>query len=181
MTVVAFAGRRVDATSAHTSRFPVTSIEMVASRIRDTLRTLDASVLVASAAAGADLLASREAGALGLRRRVVLPVTPAEFVADSVADRPGEWARLFETIVADAERAGDLVVLSAGNGYDGYAAVTDAIITETRAIADALKLQTAALVAWDGQSRGDGDLTDVFRQHATASGLVVHEIDTFRQ
>ena len=181
MTVVAFAGRRVDATSADTPRFPVTSIDMVAARIRDALRTLEASVLVASAAAGADLLAMREAGSLGLRRRVVLPVAPAEFVAGSVADRPGEWARLFETIVADAERAGDLVVLSAGNEYDGYSAVTDAIITETRAIADALKLQTAALVAWDGQSRGDGDLTDVFRQRATASGLVVHEIDTLRR
>lgn len=180
MTVVAFAGRRVDATSADTSRFPVTSIDIVAARIRDALRTLDASVLVASAAAGADLLAMREAGSLGLRRRVVLPVTPAEFVADSVADRPGEWKRLFETIVADAERAGDLVVLSAGNGYEGYTAVTDAIIAETRAIADVLKLQAAALVAWDGQSRGDGDLTDVFRQRATASGLVVHEIDTLR-
>jgi hypothetical protein len=123
----------------------------------------------------------REAGSLGLRRRVILPVTPAEFVADSVADRPGEWAQMFETIVAEAARVGDLVVLSAGNGYDGYAAVTDAIITETRAIADAQKLQTAALVAWDGRSRGDGDLTEVFRQHATASGLVVHEIDTLPQ
>lgn len=181
MTVVAFAGRRVDAASAQTPRFPVTSIDSVAARIRDALRTLNASVLVASAAAGADLLALREAGALGLRRRVVLPVAPDQFVADSVADRPGEWAPLFERIIADAERSGDLVVLSAGGGYVGYAAVTDAIITETRAIADAMTLDTAALVVWDGRSRGDDDLTDVFRHQATASGLVVHEIDTLRQ
>jgi hypothetical protein len=178
MTVVAFAGRRVDAAFAQTPRFPVTSIDMVAARIRHALRTLNASVLVASAAAGADLLALREAGALGLRRRVVLPVTPGEFVADSVADRPGEWATLFDTIIADAERTGNLVVLRAGGGYVGYVAVTDAIIAETRAIADAMTLDTAALVAWDGRPRGDDDLTDVFRQHATASGLVVHEIDT---
>src|SRR5450432_2011251 len=91
--IIALAGRRVDPVHAKQQRFPAASknVEIVRERIRIILQTEGATVLVSSAACGADLLALSEAGALGLRRRVVLPYDRKEFRATSVTDRPGEW------------------------------------------------------------------------------------------
>ena len=178
MTVLAFAGRRVDAPDAETARFPSTNVIRVATAIHAKLEELHATVLVSSAAAGADLLALQEAGALGLRRRIVLPVPPAQFVAASVADRPGTWVLLFEGVVADVEGAGDLVVLNAGDGEEGYAAATVSIVAEARALAAQSGREAAALIAWDGHPRGSTDFTAAFAQHARREGLTVHEVFT---
>ena len=50
------------------------------------------SVLVCSAACGADLIALQAAGRVSLRRRIVLPFEPSRFRDSSVVDRPGDWA-----------------------------------------------------------------------------------------
>jgi hypothetical protein len=46
---------------------------MVTERLRKVFRAERASIVVSSAACGADLIDLREARALGLRRRIVLP------------------------------------------------------------------------------------------------------------
>lgn len=178
MTVVAFAGRRIDAVSADTTRFPLGAVDAVAARIRDRLIALDAEALVASAAAGADLLALREAGALGLRRRVVLPMPRAEFLERSVCDRPGDWAPLFHEVVDEVDRRGDLVILDVASGHEEFLVANDAILAEARALAAARAGAVAAIVAWDLRSRGKDDVTDAFRRRCLDEKVPVYEIDT---
>ena len=100
--IVALAGRRVDPKDQDPRRFSSTpeSVELVRRRIRDKLLNLQASVLVSSAACGADLLALAEAGELGLRRRIILPFDHNEFRSTSVTDRPGNWGPLYDAVLA---------------------------------------------------------------------------------
>ncbi len=77
--IVALAGRRIDAEAAQTASFPLANVARVRQELHDLLVKLKPLALVSSAACGADLLALDEAGALGIRRRVVLP-----FDADSI-------------------------------------------------------------------------------------------------
>src|ERR671936_863361 len=99
--IIALAGRRIDAASASPARFPGENIGMVAEALQRLFRTEGATAVVSSAACGADLIALREAGALKLRRRVVLPFAAASFRGSSVTDRPGEWGPLFDAIVQE--------------------------------------------------------------------------------
>jgi hypothetical protein len=78
-SVIALAGRRVDAASAERRRFPEQNVELVALRLRGLFESRGAEAVVCSGACGADLLALSEAGALGLRRRIVLPYERALF------------------------------------------------------------------------------------------------------
>jgi hypothetical protein len=94
--VIALAGRRVDPPDADFVRFPLKNVLAVRLRIRDALTRHAATTVVASAACGSDLLALDEAGALGLRRRIVLPFDRARFRMTSVVDRPGDWGALFD-------------------------------------------------------------------------------------
>ena len=117
-TVIALAGRRVDAPGVHPPRFPVEDVELVRSRLAKLFVEERAAVLICSAACGADLLGLEEAERLGLRRRVVLPFSPERFRKTSVVDRPGNWGPAFDRLVAAAQTAGDLVVLADDAGDD---------------------------------------------------------------
>src|SRR4030095_8073400 len=107
--IIALAGRRIDAPDAATPRFPVENTEVAARRIHELLEAQGATALVSSAACGADLLALVEAGALGIRRRVVLPFDRKRFREISVVDRPGEWGRLYDDVLDEVSSNGDLV------------------------------------------------------------------------
>jgi hypothetical protein len=111
MSVVALAGRRIDAEDAQPPRFPAAHIGLVQDRIRDQLDASGAEALVCSAACGADLLALAVAGDLGVRRRAVLPFDEQRFRKTSVIDRPGDWGPVFDQVVADLRARGDLVIL----------------------------------------------------------------------
>ena len=87
--IIALAGRRIDAADADTQRFPVENIELVRRRLRELFERERPEALVSSAACGADLIALDEAGALGIRRRVILPFDRRRFRETSVIDRPG--------------------------------------------------------------------------------------------
>jgi predicted acylesterase/phospholipase RssA len=180
-SVIALAGRRVDAPGTDPPRFPLEEVPLVRSRLADLLVQEGAAVLVCSAACGADLVALEEAERLGLRRRIVLPFPPERFRNTSVVDRPGNWGPVFDRMVAAAQARGDLVVLPAEAGDDeaAYAAANQAIVREATAIArgDSLHGPLAVLV-WEGTARANGDTTAGFRGLAVKAGFGVRSIPT---
>jgi hypothetical protein len=156
--VIALAGRRIDAPDAHSSAFAIDSVAIVAARLRDLLKELDPTALVASAACGADLLALQIAGELGIRRRVVLPFDAARFRASSVTD---------------------LVTLSvAGDANAAYAAANEAILDQAQAVAGADGNLIAAVV-WEGERPPrDGDVTRDFAIAAVRRGFELRVVST---
>ena len=177
-TVVAVAGRRMDASDAAVARFPLHNRDRVREAIRSALIASRAVVLVSSGACGVDLLALDAARTLGIRRRIVLPFAADRFRTTSVVDRPGDWGPLFDELVADARSQGDLVVLNLGEGDDAYSKANQAIVHEGEALAVAVNASKRALIVWDGASRGPDDLTDHFKGHAASRGWRIEEIPT---
>lgn len=135
--------------------------------------------LVCSAQCGADLIALDVASVLGLRRRVVLPFAPERFRETSVTDRPGDWGPLFDRIIGEVQAVGDVVVLGLDEGDDAtYAAANDAILNEAEALVAEHPTDVVALIVWEGDSRGEGDLTEAFATSARTRDHPVREILT---
>lgn len=181
--IIALAGRRIDAPDAEDRRFPPENTDMVRLRLRELFRANRATALVSSAACGADLLALSEAGAAGMRLRVVLPFDRRKFRASSVTDRPGDWGALFDRTTNELDAAGDLVVLPGDSeGDQAFAAVNHAIFDEAARLASGAGNEaiptTTSVVVWEGSSRGPDDLTEAFREEAVKRGLPVLEVLT---
>lgn len=168
--VAALAGRRIDAEGAEPTRFPLARSAVVRAALRDLMRDEALGLLVCSAACGSDLLALDAALELGLRCRVVIPYAQTEFRRTSVTDRPGEWGPMYDRVIANMERAGDLVVLAASPSDDrAYSQANEAIVryaAEAAAPARAL-----AILVWEGQPREGEDATAEFKQFALAAGM----------
>jgi hypothetical protein len=173
--VIAIAGRRVDAEGAETERFPLRNVECVGRRIAEALQRLGATEVFSSAACGVDLLGLEAAA--GLRRHVILPFDAARFRETSVADRPGLWGERYDRIMAAVRRDGELVELGLDPG-DGlaYLKVSTAIVDAAASRGE----PAAALVGWDGSSRGEGDATFAFLELARKRGFQIEEIGTLR-
>ena len=137
-----------------------------------------AEVLVSSAACGADLLASSEAGNLRLRRRVVLPFEPEKFRTTSVTDRQGDWGRLYDKLLNEVEKSGDLLVIHANSEGTAYAEVNHEILDQALSLGQQLQDRTTAVLVWDGKPRGEGDLTEEFGVSARNKGIPVVEVMT---
>jgi len=176
--ILAVAGRRVDPVDAKQARFPLINVDTVRMRVRALLREKGATALVASAACGADLIALSEAAGLGIRPRVILPFERQRFRNTSVTDRPGHWGPLYDQILDDVEPMGDLVVLQNGSGDDAYSAANSVILDEAVDLGKSTDQPVAALLIWDGTSRGGHDLTEEFGVKARKRGLLVTEILT---
>ncbi len=177
--VIALAGRRIDAPKSANPVFPEENIEAVRERIERLLKDRSATVLVSSAACGADLLALEAAGVLGVRRRVILPFDPLLFRETSVIDRPGNWGPVFDRVIADVEAKGDLVNLQLEPDSDSsYIQTNHVILSGSISLAAAAHCRAAAALVWDGVSRGDDDITDLFGNTARTQGLEVFEIST---
>lgn len=172
---MALAGRRIDAPGATPPRFPLASVARVRGRIGELLEEQRVSLLVCSAACGADLLALEAAEALGIRGRIVLPFDRDRFRESSVTDRPGDWGERYDRLTERARLAGDLVVLEGGRG--SYAAANDAILAEALRASGGAEEVVGAIV-WDGRPRGDDDLTAAFAESARRAGVPVVEIPT---
>jgi hypothetical protein len=175
-SVIALAGRRIDAPHAGPPRFPLDRAPLVRQQLADLLVEERATALVCSAACGSDLVALEAAEQLGLRRRIVLPFGPERFRGTSVTDRPGDWGPVFDRLIATAEAAGDLVVLNGGDDDDkAYAAANEAIIREAQrlALAEGAGSPTRLLAAivWEGTARAGSDATDDFRRLAQQAGF----------
>lgn len=181
--VIALAGRRIDEPGTQPPRFPLEQVEEVEHRLSRLFREVESSALVCSAACGADLVALRVAGALKVRRRVVLPFAPERFQRSSVTDRPdARWGPLFDEVIATVQATGDLVVLSgAGDDNEAYAAANEAILRETRALLSTQPGSTGlAVIVWEGRPKGHEDATQAFFQLATSAGLPVREVHTLQ-
>jgi hypothetical protein len=176
---IALAGRRVDAADASERRFPLTNREIVRARLRDFFEHCQAKSLVCSAACGADLIALDVAGGLGLRRRVVLPFSPARFRAISVVDRPGDWGPLYDWIIAEVNAGGDLVTKEAiTDEHEAFEAIIPAILDEAEEIASSGDGVVTAVIVWEGRPHGDGDLTHAFVEEARRRGMATSSLGT---
>jgi hypothetical protein len=176
--IIAVAGRRIDAADAAKARFPLQNIGVVKARVRAMLENLAASTLVCSAACGADLIALAEAHFLGLRRKVVLPFDRARFRQTSVTDRPGDWGRLYDDIMDQAEEAGDVDIVRDASDADAYAVTNCRILDDAIFLGQQVHEPVTAALIWDGASRGDDDLTAGFRIEARNRGLPIVEVRT---
>jgi len=176
--IIALAGRRVDAADAKQQRFPAKNVDIVRERIRAMLQTYCAAVLVSSAACGADLLALWEADRLGLRRRVVLPFDREKFRTTSVIDRQGDWGSLYDKLLNEVEKGGDLLVIHANSEDNAYAEANHAILDQALSLGQELQDLVTAVLVWDGKSRGEGDLTGEFGVYARHKCVPVIEVMT---
>jgi hypothetical protein len=175
-SVIALAGRRIDAPGADPPRFPLERVPAVRQLLADLLAEERPTALACSAACGADLVALEAAEQLGLRRRIVLPFVPQRFRGTSVTDRPGNWGPVFDRMIAAAEAAGDLVVLhNDGDDDKAYAAANHAIIHEAQQLARAAgadrPCRLVAAIVWEGAARPGSDATDDFRKLAQQAGF----------
>jgi hypothetical protein len=183
-SVIALAGRRIDAENAQPPRFSSANAEVVRTSLSRTLEEGATSVLIASGACGSDLLALDAASELNIRARVVLPFAPDVFRRISVVDRtqPAYWGALYDRLIAEVRERGDLIVLDLDrDDSTAYVGANDAIIAEARRLAAEKAVPPARLIAvvvWEGRSRGRNDLTDHFRRLAQESGFSIKEIST---
>ncbi len=193
-TIIAFAGRRIDAPDAVTVRFPLSEISAVYRRIETFVQHERVGTLICSAACGADLIALRAAITHGLDVQVILPFSVDRFRQTSVVDRPStsewNWNDVFDEVLDFAGRNDCLHVLeTAAEGRAAYQAVNYAILDAALQTQQSSTLRGAqelpgssmnvqAAIAWDGRSRGSADLTFHFANAAWAKGLSVTEILT---
>jgi hypothetical protein len=179
-TVVIAGGRRIDAADAQQVHFPLDAVPLVRSRVGTFFDTLASPkvLLVASAAAGADLLTLDEALRRGIRFRIVLPARPDAFRTASVDDRPGNWGTIFERVIAQVAGSADLVILNSLESTDDpYARATQRLVAEGTAAAGH-DCSLIALVIWDGVPRGTKDYSAQLKRLAIAQGATVREILT---
>jgi hypothetical protein len=185
-TVVALAGRRIDAPDTAPPRFPLENVAAVRQRIADLLAAERVTDLVCAAACGADLIALEEAGRLGLRRRIVLPFAAERFRETSVTDRPGDWGPVYDQMIAAVAAQGGIVVCDPVEGDDeaAYAAANHAIIREAQAQAqvqartsgeDARRL---VVIVWEGAERATTDASGELRRLALAAGFEERNVPT---
>jgi len=167
----------VDAPDAKTARFPPGNVPAVASQLRYLFEHEGASALVCSAACGADLVALFEAGALGIKRRIILPFDRQRFRQVSVADRPGDWGSLYDRILDEVEAACELVVLHDGSSdEEAYDVASRAILDEAMSLARGEGQSAEAVVVWEGAPRGEHDHTALFASEARNRGMPVLEV-----
>ena len=177
-TIVALAGRRIDAPNAEELRFPLENVNTVRRRVAETLGDLQAVGLVCSAACGADLVALEAAEQLGVRRRIVLPFAPHRFREISVVDRPGDWGVVFDHQIATTNANGDLVVLDLERDDDrAYAATNEVIIREAQKLVET-PVRLVAILVWEGSKRHGSDATAGFGDLAGKAGFTRRSILT---
>lgn len=180
-TTIALAGRRIDAAGAQPSRFPLENAPVVRERIEALLVRHRAQALVSSAACGADLLALEAAGALRLRRVVVLPFSADRFRVESVTDRPGgeeRWGKAFDQVLLEVAASDVIVLDDARHGTEAFAKANEGIIDNALRLAAELGTEAVAVIVWNGKPRGNGDLTAQFAATARARGMAVEELTT---
>jgi hypothetical protein len=188
MIILALAGLRIDAEGAP-PRFPLDQAPRVKKQLTTLLRNLQPDVLICSAACGADLLALEAAAALNIPVTIVLPFAPERFRETSVVDRPGDWGRRYDAVMKRATNGAmvdriHVVEPPAGADDDAYQEATDAILDDAQKLAAKAageKNEVVAVVVWEGASRGEGDLTEYFRQGALKRGFTEKVILTRRR
>lgn len=179
-SILAFAGRRIDAPDTAPARFPVQNVARVERALAQLFDARAPAVIVGSGACGADILILEAARARGVRTHLVLPFAAARFRETSVVDRGAEWGPRFDQALAYAERNGRVLMIPAADGGndEAYARATEAIFAEAEQLAHALNATCAALAVWDQSPRGSADATLQFLDLARQQQLECVEIST---
>ncbi|PWB90469.1 hypothetical protein C5688_10750 [Methylocystis sp. MitZ-2018] len=180
-SVVALAGRRIDAESAGAQRFPLANVEAVAAALAQTLADLHAIALVSSAACGADLLALKAAQSLSIPAHIVIPYVRDAFKQSSVIDRPAReiWEPLFDDAIGRAAAHGALTNLALKpDDPNAYQAANRAIFDIARRMASERGARPVAIIVWEGAPRPGDDLTARFRQMAEEAGFETKTVPT---
>jgi hypothetical protein len=173
------AGRRIDAADAETPRFPLRNVRLVERRIDALFEREGATALIGSTACGADLAALTVARRRGMRRRVVLPFGREKFREISVTDRPGDWGPVYDLVLDELDRTGDVVTLEGcPHGDDAYLAVNEHILRQAEALARESNAEAMALLIWEGAPRGADDVTAAFGHEARKRRWRVEQIKT---
>ena len=182
-SVIALAGRRIDAENATQPRFPLERADAVRKKLDTLFRHTAARALVCSAACGADLLALEAARDLGMPFRIVLPFDKKTFRETSVVDRPGDWGPRYDRICAAARERDDLIEMNLDpeNGQEAYKKATLRILDEATAVAAVKADHLIAVSVSDGVSRGAGDLTEYFVTEARGRKIDVEAVATLDQ
>ncbi len=177
--IIALAGRRIDAPDAEEKRFPLEMKEIVYVRIREFFHKYNVRVLISSAACGADLLAQKAAGELGVERHIILPFEREKLRETSVTDRPGDWGKLFDEICDEVEREGNLIVLEefAGSDEKAYSAVTTELLNRAENLQSKGE-EISAIAVWEGKPKSEADETDSFIRQTKKRGIKIMEIST---
>jgi hypothetical protein len=184
--ILVYAGRRVDPAitpgrEPAEQRFPLSNVPRVAREVTRVLGALLPSIVVGSGACGADLLVLEAAGALGMRRRIILPFDRTTFRARSVADRPGDWGGRFDQAVKEVSIAGDLLELAFDPTDEAtFVRATLEIFRDAETLARSAGQDCRALVIWNGVTRGAGDVTATFLNEADRRGWSPVVIDTLK-
>jgi hypothetical protein len=176
--IVAFAGRRIDAEGAgEPGKFPLANVDRVTREAEQFLGERRPAVVVGSAACGADVLVLEAAGRLGIRCRVVLPFDRATFRARSVTDRPGNWGPRFDEVVAGVA-TGDLIELQFDPDHaTAYEQTNVEIFRQCETLAS-LDEECVALILWNGETRGKGDVTEAFLNEAERRRWPIVQVQT---
>lgn len=109
---------------------------------------------------------------------MVLPFDRDRFRESSVTDRPGDWGEMYERILDEVARTGDLVTESMQPGSEAYADANTRIVEESERIARAGGERPRAVVVWDGESYGNGDFSAAFAATARQKGWTVVQVST---
>ena len=176
--LIVLAGRRIDAPDARVKRFPLAMKDVVYERILELYKSERVTVLVSSAACGADLLAQAAARQLNIERHIILPFGRERFRITSVIDRPGDWGNLFDEVCDEAEKTGNLTIMRGlSDAAEAYSAVTDELLRQANLIH--LKDEDILAVAvWDGKVNDTTDFTSIFIDRARINKIDVRTIST---
>jgi hypothetical protein len=179
-TIVAFAGRRIDAPGTQPPRFPSEALAAVSTRVETFFDRHAVRTVVGSCACGVDILLLEAAAARGFGTRIILPFSIERFRETSVVDRGAEWGTRYDKLIARATHDGDVLVLPEGQGSedDAYDRVTLKVIEETQRIAKRLHARTLALAIWDQKARATHDATQDFLNQAKRAKLKTEQLST---
>ena len=180
--VLYVSGHRTDGPEREEPRFPESRVDAVSREIREYLRRWGVGpgwTVVSGGARGADLLAAREAAALGARVRLCLALPEEEFIARSVmTDHPApalDWVDLFRQVVKKAQ----VTVLPAARRPDAasssevFARANEWMLDEVRGAAELY-----ALLVWNGMRGSIGGTWELIDQLAKMTAADrIHVID----
>ena len=177
-SIVAFAGRRIDAPGSAAPRFPSDQLERVARELGAFFDARSVRAVVGSAACGADILILEAARERGLETHIVLPFDAARFRETSVIDRGRDWGPRYDQALAYAAQRGRVIVIAKAGGSDddAYARATEVIFDTASALTR--DSSGVALAVWDQNPRATEDATLQFLDLAKQRQFECVEIRT---
>ena len=175
-----FTGHMIDRADRAEPRFPASAEDRARHAIHTAIAAVQwmrpgATVGLAAAASGGDLLFHECCEDLGIPTRVLLALPPEEFEAESVAPAGPRWMRRFHAVLRKA--GPDLLVMESknepldGDNTNVWQRANLWMIQQATRIAP----ECAMLALWDGKA-GDGPGgTEQFLELARRSGIRVLE------